>query len=406
MGPFLLSGLMIGPILGSGIIILPPLVHSIAGNWAIVAWLLIVCTSFVFASIFSQLAVLYPGNAGVALAIEEAFGLRIKILTSFYLVGAVLFGPVAVMLTMTEYLHLSSTHAVFTLAAAFTVGCSLLLLCQIQWVGKVALVLSTLAATTLFLGGLVTLLFHRTPELHFSSFSGPTFGYSLLLLFWTIVGWEVVGNYSADVRCPEKTIGRATRISAIVIGIVTLTVASAIQYIEPQLIAGNNLTVTSIITPLFGEVSAVIMATLTCALCITTYLLFVGGVARLISSLATDGHLPSTLALRTKSRAPVGAIVFLTTLHILVLSVVCLGYARVEDLVAIADGFFIANACIGLLAACKLLESKSVKGGAGALAVLFTVIFLQGDTMVILLISAMALFFSPLPRLLRQEKSS
>ncbi|HHD57345.1 MAG TPA: amino acid permease, partial [Desulfobulbaceae bacterium] len=105
LGPFLLSGLMIGPILGSGIIILPPLVYQVAGNQALAAWMLIVGLSFFFAVIFGRLSILFPGDAGVARAIEEAFGSRVKKLTSLYLIGAVLFGPVAVLLTAAKYLR-------------------------------------------------------------------------------------------------------------------------------------------------------------------------------------------------------------------------------------------------------------------------------------------------------------
>lgn len=55
LGPFLLSGLIIGPILGSGIIILPPLVHQTAGDYALVAWMIMMVMSFLFAFLFGNL---------------------------------------------------------------------------------------------------------------------------------------------------------------------------------------------------------------------------------------------------------------------------------------------------------------------------------------------------------------
>ena len=84
IGWLLLSGLIIGPIMGTGIILLPPLVYQVAGVWALPAWVVMVCVSFFFAFIFSSLTILSPGDAGVANAIEKAFGKQVKLLASFY----------------------------------------------------------------------------------------------------------------------------------------------------------------------------------------------------------------------------------------------------------------------------------------------------------------------------------
>ena len=42
------------------------------------------------------------------------------------------------------------------------------------------------------------------------------FGYGLLLLFWTVVGWEIIGNYSAEIRDPGRTIPRSVALSVAV----------------------------------------------------------------------------------------------------------------------------------------------------------------------------------------------
>ena len=41
IGPLTLTGLTVGPILGSGILILPPIVYGLIKEWAIIAWLVI-----------------------------------------------------------------------------------------------------------------------------------------------------------------------------------------------------------------------------------------------------------------------------------------------------------------------------------------------------------------------------
>ncbi|KYC67932.1 hypothetical protein B4092_3471 [Bacillus licheniformis] len=105
LGPLLLSGLMTGPILGSGIILLPPMIHQTAGDYAIFAWLLMLGIGFLFAWVFARLSVEYPNDAGIAYAAEKAFGSRVKKLAVFYFIMAASFGPAAVLMTAGEYIH-------------------------------------------------------------------------------------------------------------------------------------------------------------------------------------------------------------------------------------------------------------------------------------------------------------
>ena len=83
LNTFTLSGLIIGPILGSGLILLPPLLYNMIGNFSLIVWAIILILGFVFALIFGKLAILYPGDGGVSLATKEAMGKKYQLLTSF-----------------------------------------------------------------------------------------------------------------------------------------------------------------------------------------------------------------------------------------------------------------------------------------------------------------------------------
>ena len=92
LGPVLLTGFIIGPILGSGIIILPPLAYGLLGDWALPAWVAITLIGALFATVFGNLSILFPGDSGVSQCVALAFGPRAKILTSYFLMGAVCVG--------------------------------------------------------------------------------------------------------------------------------------------------------------------------------------------------------------------------------------------------------------------------------------------------------------------------
>lgn len=389
LGPFLLSGLMIGPILGSGIIILPPLVYEVLGEWALVAWCVMVCVSFFFATLFGRLSLLFPGDAGVAAAMEHAFGARIKRLSSLYLIGAVLFGPVAVLLTAGQYLERVAGLSGPLFGMIMLVACVALLLRRVASIGRVSLVLSSTVAATLFVGGLVTLLLHSKTVAPLPRFSPAEFGYGMLLLFWTVVGWEVVGSYSGEVKDPGKTIPRAVLFSVCIMALVSLTVAAGVQMIDPGLLRGR-VSVADLLRPLFGPACDLFMAVLVSALCLTSYLLFTGSVARLMASLAEERFLPVRLAHRSATNAPAAAILLLGLVHLATLIAVQMRLADIKGLVALADGFFIANALIGILAAYRLLPGIAMKTTALVLAAMCVLILWHAHAVVLAIIAAMA----------------
>ena len=105
LNTFTLSGLIIGPILGSGVILLPPLLYNNIGSFSLVIWFCILFLGFIFALVFGKLAILFPGDGGVSLATKEVMGKKYQLLTSFYLICAVFFGPVAVLLIAAQFIQ-------------------------------------------------------------------------------------------------------------------------------------------------------------------------------------------------------------------------------------------------------------------------------------------------------------
>jgi hypothetical protein len=81
------------------------------GNWALPAWVAITLIGALFAAVFGNLSILFPGDSGVSQCVALAFGPRAKILTSYFLMGAVCVGPVAVALTAARYLGLGGILA-------------------------------------------------------------------------------------------------------------------------------------------------------------------------------------------------------------------------------------------------------------------------------------------------------
>ena len=390
IGTLLLTGLITGSMLGSGIILLPPLAYRMLGNYAILAWLFTFFLGGLFAYVFMKLSIAFPGSEGVALAVEEAFGERAKLLTSYFLIFAVCAGPTAVMMIAGEYLSGLLNYNINTeiYALILAIICFFILLCNITSVSKITLFLSTFISITLTLSSLVTLtgfkkiiVLDPVPEV-------ALFGKTALLLFWAVVGWEVIGNYSLDVKNPKTTIKKSVIISFSIVTIIYFLTAFAIQSIDLGRLGidvGSQINLSAILVPVFGNNSKYIMTFITVSLCISTYVLFVGGCARLIQSLASNGHFPKFFSKKSSSNVPITAVLSLSIIHSIECILANYGLLSIDAIVAYANVFFICNALLGIFSFMKLYRTKSNLISSSILSlILITLLFFSSK--IILLI--------------------
>lgn len=381
-----LSGLIIGPILGSGVILLPPLLYNMIGNFSLIIWASILILGFLFALIFGKLAILYPGEGGVSLATKEAMGKKYQLLTSFYLICAVFFGPVAVLLIAAQFIQeYFPNSSLVELGFYIYILTYLLLLIKIDFLGKLMLIVTSAITIIFFISSINILL--TTHEFIFTlpTISIKQIGYSFILVFWAIVGWEVIGNYSNDVE-DTNTLTNAVIFSAIVVSIVYFLITLAICFGEfPK---DEEFKLVWLIEPIFGNISNIILSTISMILCVGTLILFVGGVARLISSLDLTNYTSKT----TKANVPIGALNFLSIIYVITLILVFIELLSLDNLVAFADGFFIANALIGLVTAIKLFDNGFLKTSAILLCIIFFIIMLFSNIFILAVIAALFLF--------------
>ncbi len=390
LGPFLLSGLMIGPILGSGAILLPPMVYQQIGAHAIWAWLTIMILGGLFAAAFAQLAIAFPGKEGVSKAVRAAFGPSFGQLASNFIISAVCVGPVAVLATAAiEVVNAFQLPGNMTpvITACLLICCVVLLLRNIKSVGIVSLVSSSLVAIILVLGSILTIAGENPGQNLNGQFDPTTFGQVLLLLFWTIIGWELIGNYSSEVKTPRKTIPLATAISVIAISGIYLLVAWAINCSKI-----DKPGITDIVYPLLGSLSTMVLSGITVLLCVATYLMIVGAITRLVSSLAKDRRLPSFLERSNKNDCPSNAIFLFGAIHLFIIMLVQIGVLQLNQIIAFANAFFLSNALLCILAAVRLLDSILIKISGGILIIGFATLLYFSSPWVLTLMLLITLF--------------
>jgi APA family basic amino acid/polyamine antiporter len=376
-----LSGLMVGPVLGSGIVVLPSMAYEALGNYAIYAWIMVMLLGLGFAYVFTRMSMMAATNEGVSLMIGEALGTKFRELSANFLIAAVCFGPVAVIKTAMGYVQgmlPDGSLPPYVIAFLFMAVEVLVLLSGIRVMGNVTLILSSVTACILTLGGVYSLVENGVSALPAGLPNLNTFGSTLLILFWAIIGWEVIGNYVEDVKNPRRTLMRAMKGSVTVVMLVYFVVTYALQS-SPLITGGAAISLNVIMTPLFGTIAPYLLGAVALALCYCTILMVLGAVTRQIAARAEKGRLPAFFLQKTGARAPAKAILALTLVHCVMMVLIETNIVSLTFVVGIANIFFIGNALLGLMGA-----FKSMKGA-----------FLRTVIVVLMACLASLLLFSP-----------
>lgn len=392
MGPIQLGGLLAGAVLGSGVILLPPMAEMRLSEWSVTAWLIIMALGAIFASLFARLAVAYPGSEGVPIAIREAFGEKAGQLASNFIICAVCVGPVPVLMTAAKSIAHTfglSAGQISATTAAMLLLCASILLRRVTFISTVSLIASIAIGIILISGSIGTITADPISPIPTTTPDIPALGTTLLLLFWAIIGWEIIGNYSMEVRNPKRSIPLATIIGVSLVSVVYLLVGWSMHSVGSN--QQSSLNVAQIVVPLLGDYANFTVMLVTGALCICTYLMIIGGVSRLIATLAAQGKLPSILTKTNSNNAPARAIQLLFCIHMLDLSLLHAGVVSLEDLVSFANVFFLANSLIAVGAALKIFKSLKVRIPCIILCIGFSALLAFSSIWPLLILTAVTL---------------
>jgi amino acid transporter len=228
-----LSDLMTGPILGSGIIFLPSLAYKALGSHAIWAWIIMMFLGSLFAYVFAKMTALTASNEGMSVIIGKILGNRFRELSSNFLTVALFFGPAAVVLTAADFIKDILPPAInagkISIAFILLLFCAFIVALGTNTVGRLVLILSTVTGLLLVSGSLASLCSLNEISIPSGFPDAAKLGHTLLLIFWSIIGWEILGNYIEDVKDPDKTIFQAMKVSLVVITSVYLITTFALQ---------------------------------------------------------------------------------------------------------------------------------------------------------------------------------
>lgn len=331
MGPFMLTMLVAGSMMGSGVFLLPAnLAH--VGSISLWGWLVTVVGAVALALIFSKLGLINPKAGGPYAYAKEAFGDYLGFQTIYIYWFANWIGNVAIAVAGVSYLAYffptlnNPLHGTIVSIIAVWFFTSINFF-GARFLGRVQ------STTTLFmflpiLGTAILGWFWFKPELFSAAYnvSGHSnfhaISYSASLTLWAFIGVESASVSAGVVRNPSKNIPLATMLGTLIAAVAYVLSSAAIMGMVPNETlalsdAPFSIAARYALGPIAGDITAV-CAVIACLGSLGGWILLVGQSAK---AAADDKLFPQFFSRVNKKNVPVLGLIITGMLMTLLLLV-------------------------------------------------------------------------------------
>ncbi|MDD7835085.1 APC family permease [Paenarthrobacter sp. AB444] len=385
LGLFRATGIYVGAILGSGVLVLPAIAAQVAGPASILAWalLLVFCTPVAFS--FAEMSRQQPDAGGIATFVTRAFGQRASVVAGYLFYFAIPFGAPATAVIGGEYIaHATGGGRETVLIAAGLILAAGFLsnAVGIRVSSKLQLLLMVLLVALLAFAVAVAAPYARAGNfVPFAPNGYWAVGGAASLLFFCFAGWEAVTHLAGEFRNPERDLKRATWLTLMVVGVIYIgLVAACVAVLGPGL-AGSSVPVAELLAKGLGPAAAPVTAVAAAVLTFGPLNTFVAGASKLGARLASDGVLPRALARGTgPGEVPSVSLGVLGVMASISFVLAATGVLSMEFQIGAASACFTAVTAFGLAAGVVLLRRRTPAwyGVIVAAAVMLVVLVFSG----------------------------
>ena len=242
LGLCMLTTLVAGNMIGSGIFLLPSSLASI-GSISLLSWCFTAVGAFLLAIVFSKMSLLVPKTGGPYAYAQAGFGQYIGFQTAYNYWVAIWVGNAAIALAMVGYLVVFFPGLHNPLASCLCAIAVLWLLTLVNIVGVRSAGMLQLVTTILkFLPLLLIALlgwtyFHPSYLTHSFNISGHSnfraFSHAATLTMWTFIGVESATVPAASVDNPRRNIPLATLFGTLIAAVIYIASSTALMGMLP-----------------------------------------------------------------------------------------------------------------------------------------------------------------------------
>lgn len=348
-------------LLGTGIFVVPALAATAAGAASLWAWMILIALVLPVAFTFAQLGKRFPHAGGAPHLIGRAFGLRMEGVSALLFLAVLPVGlPAALHIASGFWLALFDLDRVGLLAIELATLAAILLLGQrppkasglLQGLIAVAIVASV--ALIWWMGDLPRTSQPLLPAMDGQWHLLPT---ALGVMFWCFVGIEAFTHLGEEFKRPERDFPLALLLGVLLAGLVywacSVAVLSFATYGD---VHSDTTALPRLFEQLLGEQARALVAVLGYLACFASMNVYIQGFARLIWSLAEEGRLPASLAVRNRQGVPDKALLLVVISCALCAVLSATLKLSVDDLIRYANGNFVLIYLFSMAAGWVLLR--------------------------------------------------
>ncbi|SFO97974.1 amino acid efflux transporter [Ectopseudomonas composti] len=374
-------------LLGTGIFVVPALAATAADEASLWAWMILIALVLPVAFTFAQLGKRFPHAGGAPHLIGRAFGLRMEGVSALLFLAVLPVGlPAALHIASGFWLALFDLDRSGLLAIELLTLGAILLLGQrppkasglLQGLIAVAIVASV--ALIWWMGDLPRASQPLLPPMDGQWHLLPT---ALGVMFWCFVGIEAFTHLGEEFKHPERDFPLALLLGVLLAGLVywacSVAVLSFVTYGD---VHSDTTALPRLFEQLLGERARVLVAVLGYLACFASMNVYIQGFARLIWSLAEEGRLPATLAVRNRQGVPGKALLLVVIACALCAVLSATLQLSVDDLIRYANGNFVLIYLLSMAAGWVLLRGIwRLLAGLSALLCAAVLVMLGSDAL-------------------------
>lgn len=329
LGFWMLTALLIGTVVGSGVFLLPSALAKL-GSISLIGWLITSVGAICVALVFAELSRALPQFGGLYVFSREAFGDFVGFQNAYLYWIAIWCGNAAMIVALVSYLSFFWPILNTDPVLAFVVSSAVLwLLTAINIHGvkdavmvQVVTVLLKLLPFAAIIGfGIFHLKLHYLNAFNISPHSNmDAIFIASTLTLWAFLGIETVTVTGREVNNPRKNIPRAVVFGTIAVAVLYLVTTTIVMCLLPMSSLANSPSpLADVATIIFGPVGGALIgagAVVSIFGAVNGFVLVTGQVAY---SAAKDGFFPKIFSQVSKNNSPVAGLIISSILTNLLL---------------------------------------------------------------------------------------
>ncbi|MCZ2721236.1 L-methionine/branched-chain amino acid transporter [Marinomonas sp. 15G1-11] len=364
LGPWQGIAMTITTFVGTGLMVLPAMSVTEAGNFAFYSWLITVLIIIPIAIVFALLGSRFPSSGGASHYIGQAFGETAEKAVGWLFLSILLVGPSVAIKVCAYYLAIVlnlSGEWVLTLSVVTIIGLLLFGIIGIQTSAKIQTMIAVVMVMAVILLAFQGNIMASTETIH-TPLSIPEWQQALSavsVVFWCFLGIEVMAHMGAEFKNPAKDfpIAMLGGITVVVLTYLTLVLLISWHHTYGSEMQDSQ-SIALLVEKLMGLTASKWFSAGAFLISFANTAIYILGFGRMVQALSNKKAMPSYFKTLNKYGSPGRGIVLVCAVCLLSTVATEILNLELSWLIEMTNGTFLIIYLLATIASWKLFNGK------------------------------------------------